>query len=119
MRLEDDRLEVEIPQGGHDEGPYFGPVQPAEAASQRWHGDRVNAASADLVDQRLQSCVDILDAALAAPVPFGRKVDNVFRIREKAGFEHEHPTGLHFPARTGGLVGLEVLRCSRMVRVPV
>jgi len=32
-----------------------------------------------------------------------------FGVGEKAGFEHEHPTGLHCLSRTGGLVGLEVL----------
>jgi hypothetical protein len=43
-------------------------------------------------------------------VPLGRKVDDVARRCQIAGFEHKHPARLDLLARAGRRIGLEVLR---------
>ena len=67
--------------------------------------NRANASRADFLDQRLESGLDVLHPALAAPVSFGREVDDVL-----AGLEHEHTPGLDIPVRACRRIGLEVLR---------
>src|SRR5438093_4557079 len=88
---------------------HLGPFQAAEAAAQRWKGDRTDAFVTNDFRERRQTCLYVFDTALAPPMPLGRKVDDVARRRELPGPEYEHPSWLHFAALACRRIGLEVL----------
>src|SRR3954470_23236875 len=69
----------------------------------------MNFAVADFIDQGLEAGVDVFDAALAFPMPFRRKIDDVFRA-ELPGFKHEHSARLNVFSKTSCRIGLEVVR---------
>mmetsp|Transcript_43971 Transcript_43971/g.77548 ORF Transcript_43971/g.77548 Transcript_43971/m.77548 type:complete len:329 (-) Transcript_43971:1069-2055(-) len=96
-------------QGRLDAGPNIAPLQPAQATAQRRNGHRPDATRANLAHQRRQARINVLDPALALPVPLGGKVDDEAGCGQLAHLVHEHAAGLHLFALAGRLIGLEVL----------
>src|SRR5215471_16496672 len=111
MRFEDDNLYVFKPaQRCLNPRTHITPIESAEAAAERRERNRSDPSSPYFIRERLETCLYVLHAAFAAPVPLGRKVDDIFRVRDVAGLEHKHPAGLDLPPLAGGFVGFEVLR---------
>ena len=108
--LEDDDIQVvEAAQCLLDARAHVAPFEAAEAAAERRHRDRADVALADHHREVLEPGVDILDPAVAAPMPLGREVDDVARIGELPRLEHEHAAGLDLATRAGVGVDAEVL----------
>jgi hypothetical protein len=86
-----------------------GPVQAAQAASERRNRDRHDAETTDVRDQSDKASVDVFDPAVAAPVTLRREVDHPAGGRELAGLDDQHPTRLHLVALARLLIDAEVL----------
>jgi hypothetical protein len=91
----------QLAQGGLDARAYVAPLKPAQPAAQRRNGHRPDAAATNLTHQCRQARVDVLDAALALPMPLGGKIDDEPRGGQLAHLEHEHAAGLHLVALAG------------------
>src|SRR6185295_2807541 len=83
-----------IEEGCFNPRPDMAPIEPSEAAAQRRDGNRTDVAAADLLDQRHETSVDVLDSARVPPVALGRKVDDVAGMDEAFEAVHHHPAGL-------------------------
>src|SRR5262249_48058397 len=108
-RFEDDNVDVlKPPQRLLHARPPGAPRKAAQSAPGAGYCNGPDVPGLDLIDKSLEAGVDVVEATLVAPVPFGRKVDNVFRVCELAGFEHEHTARLHFFTHAGGLARFEI-----------
>src|SRR5262249_57656921 len=98
MRFEDDNLYVfKLAQRCLDPRTHITPIEPPETAAERRERNRSNPSFPYFIRERLETCLYILHAAFASPVPLGRKVDDVFRVRDVAGFGNKKTAGLAVP----------------------
>src|SRR5262245_65651733 len=102
MRFEDDNLYVFKPaQRCLNPRTHITPVEPPETAAERRERNRSNPSFSYFIRERLETRLYILHAAFASPVPLGRKVDDIFRVRDVAGLEHKQPAGAGTPPLSG------------------
>jgi hypothetical protein len=62
------------------------------------------------IDQSFKSRVNVLHPAISLPMPLGREIDYITRVREASQIVHEHLSRAYFTPVTGSFVVLEVTR---------
>jgi len=86
------------------------PTQATIAAAQGWHRNGFDAKPLHLFNQVAQTVFDERHFGVAAPMIFGRKVDDVVRLRVGPRIKHMHLAGPHFTSTAGRLVQVKIVR---------
>jgi hypothetical protein len=93
-----------------DPGPNLSPIQASISTTERRNGDRMNAKTPYLIDERLESGLYVLHSGPATPMPLGGKVDDEARIGNESGRIYEHSTWLDLSPPCCARVRFEVAR---------
>jgi hypothetical protein len=76
------------------------------------------AESLDVLRQCGQSCLDVLEPGVFAPVTFGRKVDDISGRGQPSRLKDQHSSRLHLAGSAGALID-SVLRFYDPLNLPL